>query len=287
MLGHGLAIEDGALGIGEVTDPTDAGPIVELTAKGWATQDGTPSPSYPQEIRRVTGHTISGKTGRFVDILVTHDGTTTTIPIPLPSRGWVAALPDGTADTLALDGAGGYEWTLATSEVTYDGSETWVFSNGYSDTSNGRYCYYESNGLLNHLKTDNANRLSNRFRAVTNAALRENKEIGTFSLSAPNLKGNVTLMTEYATLADFNTWLQSNPVTVLYPLNAPTTESGYVDSMPTVPIHASISSTDLHDLAVRCCADEGAAEIASAWGRRYESRIANLESAVAELVAGA
>jgi hypothetical protein len=50
--------------------------------------------------------------------------------------------------------------------------------------------------------------------------------------------------------------------TVLYK-GATTTESGYVD-MPTVPVHAAISSTDLHDLTVRCCADEGAAEITQA-----------------------
>jgi hypothetical protein len=34
----------------------------------------------------------------------------TTTPIPLPERGWVGSLPDGTADTLTLDGAGKVTW---------------------------------------------------------------------------------------------------------------------------------------------------------------------------------
>ena len=41
-----------------------------------------------------------------------------TIPIPLPSRGWVGSLPDGTADELRLDGAGKVEWELGDAETT-------------------------------------------------------------------------------------------------------------------------------------------------------------------------
>ena len=41
-----------------------------------------------------------------------------TIPIPLPQRGWVAGLPDGTSDILTLDGAGKCEWELADEETT-------------------------------------------------------------------------------------------------------------------------------------------------------------------------
>jgi hypothetical protein len=42
----------------------------------------------------------------------------TTTPIPLPQRGWVAGLPDGTADALALDVAGHVVWELADEETT-------------------------------------------------------------------------------------------------------------------------------------------------------------------------
>jgi hypothetical protein len=91
--------------------------------------------------------------------------------------------------------------------------------------------------------------------------------------------------TGYETVDAWEALLATTNLNVLYPLKTPTTERGYVDSMPTVPVHAAISSADLTDLTVRCCADEGAAEIASAWGRKYESRIASLEDAVATLVA--
>jgi hypothetical protein len=79
----------------------------------------SPSPDYPQEIRVCRGHEVTGETGRFVDLVVKQGNTTlSTTPIPLPSRGWVASLPDGTADTLTLDGAGKVTWTLPTSETT-------------------------------------------------------------------------------------------------------------------------------------------------------------------------
>lgn len=35
-------------------------------------------------------------------------------PFPLPPRGWVGSLPDGTADALALDAAGHVVWELPT-----------------------------------------------------------------------------------------------------------------------------------------------------------------------------
>jgi hypothetical protein len=106
------------------SDGSTAGPILSLSAKGWAEQDSSvdppsPSPDYPQEIRVCRGHEVTGKTGRFVDLVVKQGNTTlSTTPIPLPSRGWVASLPDGTADTLTLDGAGKVTWTLPTSETT-------------------------------------------------------------------------------------------------------------------------------------------------------------------------
>ena len=79
----------------------------------------SPSPDYPQEIRVARGHEVSGKTGRFVDLVVKQGDTTlSTTPIPLPSRGWVASLPDGTADTLTLDGAGKVTWERKTNETT-------------------------------------------------------------------------------------------------------------------------------------------------------------------------
>lgn len=41
-----------------------------------------------------------------------------TTPIPLPSKGFAGALPDGTKDTLEIDSAGRWEWTSATAITT-------------------------------------------------------------------------------------------------------------------------------------------------------------------------
>jgi hypothetical protein len=101
------------------SDGSTAGPIMRLTAEGHAEQDGTPTPDNPVEIQTVTGHEVTGKTGRYVDLVVKQGDTTlSTTPISLPSRGWVGALPDGTADTLTLDGAGKVVWERATDETT-------------------------------------------------------------------------------------------------------------------------------------------------------------------------
>ena len=210
-----------------------------------------------------------------VGVDVTHDGTTTTIPIPLPSCGWVAALPDGTADTLTLDGAGGYVWTLNVKENVYDGSENWSKGNGFTYTAKPSDCAAIGDGSasVNKLMMDRFN-------------VSYSQQEGAVYASGANLLFWCGDSYNPSSAADAKSWATSNPITLLYPLATPTTESGYVSDMPTVPVHAAISS-DLHDLTVRCCADEGAAEIAAAWGRRYESRIANLESIVAELVAGA
>jgi hypothetical protein len=209
-----------------------------------------------------------------------------TIPIPLPSRGWVAALPDGTADTLTLDGAGGYEWELNTNEVTINGAAGQIANIGTTSYDTYR-CVFNA---PQSRKTNGASSplgwlLCDRFFESTNAATSQ----GTIGINMRENNSNQVMMAVPTSIASdvttISAWLAENPVTVLYPLATPTTESGYVDSMPTVPIHAAISSADLTDLAVRCCADEGAAEIASAWGRKYESRIAALEATVSELVA--
>ena len=207
-------------------------------------------------------------------------GFCTTIPIPLPSRGWVAALPDGTADTLALDGAGGYVWEMATGEATLNGSETWTVENGGK-----RVSHTPSFGLKpSASSTTVANGMCTHFSPTTANATWTGSIGFAFSIGATI---QIADGTGAMTVADWTAWLASNPVTVLYPLATPTTEGGYVDSMPVVPAHATITCPDLTDLAVCCCADEGAAEIASAWGKRYESRITVLEMTVAELVAGA
>jgi hypothetical protein len=88
---------------------------------------GVPSPSsdWPQPIITVTGHEVTGKEGRYVS-LERRDfqgDLLDTTSIPLPSRGWVAGLPDDTADALTLDGAGHVVWDCKTDKTTTAATE--------------------------------------------------------------------------------------------------------------------------------------------------------------------
>jgi hypothetical protein len=76
------------------------------------------------------------------------------------------------------------------------------------------------------------------------------------------------------------TWLQSNPVTVLYPLAEPQTESlGYID-LPDIPEGSTVSIRELDNLGVKYCIDPVASTLARQW---YQRAYAELGDAVTEL----
>lgn len=118
----------------------------------------SPSPDYPQEIRVARGHEIAGQTGRYVDLIVkdVNDVVLSTTPIPLPSKGWTGALPDGTADTLAVDSAGRYEWTaptVFTTQAVTDGVSGTVGVDVMSSTgqiADGATVLYASTPVVEH-----------------------------------------------------------------------------------------------------------------------------------------
>ena len=356
-LGSGLAMDGDVLSVAldAESDGSDAGPIVELTAKGWATQDGTPTPDSPVEIQVARGrnlyvpssdirksactmtldgdeyvitatgadiylgtytsnagvdynsithgtlvpvepletYTLSTTDGRFTKCYATffdsaqksisgtplvnlnpmkfttpvntayvtfrigydsavsgttyrtavqlelgsvatpyvpygcvgvdvYDGSThvSTIPVPLPSRGWVGALPDGTADALVLDGAGKVVWEEATNQTT---------------------------------------------QAVTDGVT------GTVGVDVLSSTGQI-----------------ADGATVLYKLATPVTEDmGYVD-LPEIPEGCVLSIAELDALNVRYVVDDAAVTLARHWYERarseYEGRLSTLESIVAGLV---
>jgi hypothetical protein len=79
-----------------------------------------------------------------VGLEVTHDGTTTTIPVPLPSKGFAASLSDGTADVLTIDGAGRAEWLSAVARIeSYAGESVGaVYLSTTGELSTGAEVYY-------------------------------------------------------------------------------------------------------------------------------------------------
>jgi hypothetical protein len=71
-----------------------------------------------------------------------------------------------------------------------------------------------------------------------------------------------------ASVADLSAWLQSNPVTVLYPLATATTESmGYVD-LPDIPDGAVVSMPELDGLGVESWTGDAIARYVRAWAAR-------------------
>jgi hypothetical protein len=224
------------------------GALISVTAEGHAEQDGTPTPSDPKEIVVVRGHEVTGKTGRYVDLVVKQGNITiSTTPIPLPSRGWVGSLPEGTHDALSIDGAGKVTWELADDMTTFDGSsdEDWGTTG--------------SSGHAFKITLDNVARPSTSY--IVAAIMCDAYQAGRFS-SIYNGEANNTVgipsnanwlafcNTAISSAADFVAAIALNPITVLYPLATPTTEDmGYVD-LPDIPNGAVVSMPELEGLGV-------------------------------------
>lgn len=173
--------------------------------------------------------------------------THTTTPIPLPSKGFAAALPDGTADKLSIDAAGKWEWESECDEVTYDGSsdEEW----GTGSYNQLKYACIGSpvnsapvvsgglSAYVSHYRNLRFNMFSDNTAYINNAYFTADKKFAFFDVN------------HAASTNDFKTWLASNPVTVLYPLATPTTESGYIDP-PRLSDGCTVSIPELADTPI-------------------------------------
>ena len=205
-------------------------------------------------------------------------------PIPLPAKGFAAALPDGTADALAIDSAGGYEWTNSTDEISLNGSEQWVAASG-GDTGT----YYIANNNIKRL-SDYSNALMCDHLPVASSHGNTKNVTAISAYNGSSYVGrnwvyaNVIGVTSASELAQFFT---SHITALLYPLATPTTEHGYID-LPTIPEGATITIPELREVGVKCFVP-GVSELidhANNWGARCkenESRIAALEAAIANL----
>lgn len=196
----------------------------------------------------------------------------TATPVPLPSKGFAGALPDGTHDTLAIDSAGGVEWVNRCNEVVLDGSndETWNLSgNGkqvehpQSDCAKAASSDAIANVYCSHFRRKSANNTYNGEQGVANS-----QNSGHIMIS----DGIGTM-----TVAAWRSWLASNPVTVLYQLATITSEYKTID-LPALPEGAVVSIPELEEIGVSWWV-EGTEEIvqhASNERRRIESIIAEL-----------
>lgn len=392
-LGDGLAITDGALGIDP--DPKEStgevrGAVLSLTAKGWATQDSTPTPSSPVSISVADGHAIEGESGRFVSLRVangavalykaghaiTADGTegantdydiysiggvsagtyeityvstnttrrtrihgydaagnwvlqlldvsstnnkpagpkartvtvpdgvveirvgfgddfsslaaTKLIPVPLPSKGYAAALPDGTADVLTIDGAGKVEWLNTTEMIDVDTSLTYAWAGTYPSP----YLRFETNPQLPMIKkmisaTDvgAAYVLSNRFAFAGSYTVNAGA-VGVAVNYRSSSGCDVVFHTGDASVTDvasWLTWLSTHPTSIIYPLATPATEQvGYID-WPSIPDGTIVTCPELDALGVRYLIGNGVAEMARDWYERGHAEAQATSTALGEL----
>lgn len=210
--------------------------------------------------------------------------THTTTPVPLPAKGWAGGLPDGTADALSIDSAGRWEWENNADEAVLDGSETWG-----NPENNGKRISIE----LSNANAENAAPVastsaapsikSSHFRAVS----QDNGWVGTVGVSQLN-NGSKFFFSTGSTIimSDWLTWLQANPVTVLYPLAAPTTEHGYLD-LPALPEGSTVDIKELSDVGISWWVKgaEALVEHAANMARRETEENESIEDALAELAA--
>lgn len=157
-------------------------------------------------------------------------------PIPLPSKGFAAALPDGTCDALAIDSAGGVEWTNASGRVVVDGSAKTVW--GLSTIRGRVHALVETGAGTMPNAPATVLTMCDRLPGISGNA----EYSGTTGIGAANdrfLRFLCDDIQSFTTNAEANTWLQSHPLTVYYKTAAPTTEHAYID-LPTIPDGAKL-----------------------------------------------
>ena len=165
---------------------------------------------------------------------------TTTTPVPLPSKGWTGAAGDY-ADALSIDSAGGYRWDVETAETVLNGSEAWGIG------ANGRRATAPLSPSAKPTASNNevVSVLCSHFVASTG------NQTYAGNLGVSYDMGGTTLQIADGTgamvLADWQAWLASNNVTLLYPLATPTTETGDI-TLPNLPSGTVVRIPELQQI---------------------------------------
>jgi hypothetical protein len=221
---------------GNIISVNDAmvAPAIELRVNGASTQDGTPTPDAPVEIRSVEN-----------PVLHVSDGTTdTAVNLPVTLR----SLPDGTKDTLTLtylrpSTREGWAW--------YSGSVTRVVGNL---TMDGTTVAALGRRLPTSPATASRGYIYLPDAADITAAIRSNFRSDTFHYDADAIStadkqaDGMAALYQYSgrpaflfciegelTVAEINAWLAENMPTLDYPLATPATETLPEIELPIFP----------------------------------------------------
>ena len=206
--------------------------------------------------------------------------------VPLQGNS-LRSLPDGTEDTLEVDGEGNVTLTKRVGAATINGSEgfAWILGTTQLGAKTVAFTTKASwaakfDALANVAATAKDNVICDRLPANNDAYnLWDGPAIQVWVDDSAAFM--ICVGQSFSTSADFNTWLQSNPLTVYYPLATPQTISlGRID-LPSLPS----PSFSMHvDAAVPPTLDaewwtQGGGKVIDA----VSTRIAALEADVTEL----
>lgn len=170
----------------------------------------SPSPDYPQEI--VSAGKYDEGTGKYQYTIKISDSEesptksqTVTLTADRPLTKW---------DKLEKRN-GQWGWVYKSAEIVLDGSETWFLTGATSD---------EYQGFA--LKSSDYNAMNSNLRLVCDKfAYSTSDKINTCRQAKSEYGLRFVVSIEYVpnkTVADWENWLQSNPITVLYQLAEPT-----------------------------------------------------------------
>lgn len=178
-------------------------------------------------------YSVSSSTG-MTDVQFEQGSTPTAyepyggISAPIDLQGNVIrSLPDGTHDELVVDAEGHVKLTKRVESVTFDGSSDETFNKSSSNkrfstsslpapargvSSNSEVVSGWSNRLLSGSLNNTANAINPQSGSYIGACW----SVGTNAQSDMQIG-----MTDDLTVAQFKTWLASNPITIVYPLATP------------------------------------------------------------------
>ena len=164
--------------------------------------------------------------------------------IPLPSKGFAAALPDGTADSLTIDSAGRCEW--------------WNSAKMGRVTGSNIAAVYDANSCL-HCTTNiitaktSGQVKSNMFQTYSGDASSSNMQFESVGVNSGGSALRFSVDKNRLETVDLNgikAWFNDNQPVVLYKIATPTTEHGYID-LPTIPEGATIAIPELEKSSIK------------------------------------
>lgn len=199
-------------GSGEVLTLSDTGnATLKIDLKGNTSQDGTPTPDYPQEIQVVTGDNT---------IIVSNSDNTQSQSYPV-SLGNIELCKIGNYKDRIYPLNGKWYLEKNIGKVVLDGSEVWIVHGGIAS-----WFYYD--GIIDGYVLDNTQVLI-KTNYYTPKAYQGVPNLVNGECSYGSSDGGITHRfviknTDYTQVQDFKNWLSTHNTIVYYVLATPTTE---------------------------------------------------------------